>query len=252
MKIADTWFNLEKVDDRITLIKEPHVSAFAQCNIWHVKGRDADLLIDAGMGVSSLKSAITQLTDKPLIAVATHTHFDHIGSIHEFEHRLVHPSESHTLQSPDDFPVLCSCHWPKGMRESIEAQGYNVPDLMLDAYPCEGFDPMAFRIKGSQATQLINEGDTIDLGDIAFEVMHLPGHSPGGIALWNAKTGTLFSGDTLYDGPLLDKIEGANKHDYASSLKRLKTLPVNVVHGGHDPSFDKGRMHQLINNYFTS
>lgn len=251
MKVADKWFQHQKIDDRITLIKEPYVSAFAQCNIWHIKGRDADLLIDAGMGVSSLKEAISQLIDKPLIAVATHTHFDHIGSIHEFEHRLVHPSEAHSLAKPDDFPVLCSCHWPHGMRESIESQGYEVPDLMIDAYPHKHFDPMAFRLTGCQPTRLIDEGDIIDLGDVAFEIMHLPGHSPGGIGLWNEKTGTLFSGDTIYDGPLLDEIEGANLEDYARSLKRIEKLPVNMVHGGHDPSFGKERLKTLINHYFN-
>lgn len=250
MRVADTWFEHQKIDDRITLIKEPYVSEFAQCNIWHVRGRDADLLIDAGMGISSLKKSISHLIDKPLIALATHTHFDHIGSIHEFDQRLVHPSESHTLLKPDNFPVLCSCHWPEGMRASIEAQGYDVPDLMIDAYPHENFDPMTFRLQGCEATRLVDEGDVIDLGDITFEVMHLPGHSPGGIGLWNEKTGTLFSGDTIYDGPLLDKIEGANLDDYANSLMRINTLPVNVVHGGHDPSFGRERLLKLIQNYF--
>jgi glyoxylase-like metal-dependent hydrolase (beta-lactamase superfamily II) len=249
MKIAKKWFQQYRIDDRITLIKEPHVSEFAQCNIWHVKGRDADLLIDGGMGISSLKEAINNLIDKPLIAVTTHTHFDHIGSIHEFEQRLVHPLESHSLSKPDDFPVLCSCHWPKGMRESINQQGYEVPDLLIDAYPHEGFDPEYFRIKGCDATRLIDEGDVIDLGDCVFEIMHLPGHSPGGIGLWNAKDRVLFSGDTIYDGPLLNKIEGANLEDYEKSLNRIKTLPVSIVHGGHDPSFGRDRLMKLINQY---
>jgi glyoxylase-like metal-dependent hydrolase (beta-lactamase superfamily II) len=252
MKIADQWFDYQKIDDRISLFKEPHVTALGQCNIWHVKGRDADLLIDSGMGVSSLKKAMTQIIDKPVIAVATHTHFDHIGSLHEFDQRLVHPLESEMLIKPDDFPILCSCHWPTGMLTSIEQQGYNVPDVLIDAYPHENFDLMGFRNTACQPTRLIDEGDTIDLGDIAFEVMHLPGHSPGGIALWNSKTGTLFSGDTIYDGPLLDNIEGANIKHYAASLNRLEKLPVNIVHGGHDPSFGRDRLKELVKQYLQA
>jgi len=43
----------------------------------------------------------------------------------------------------------------------------------------------------------VRDGDIIDLGDRAFEVLHLPGHSPGSIALFEAATKTLFSGDAI-------------------------------------------------------
>jgi glyoxylase-like metal-dependent hydrolase (beta-lactamase superfamily II) len=249
MKIADRWFEKRRIDDRITLLWEPHVTRLEQCNIWHVRGRDADLLVDAGMGVCSLKEAMADLLDKPLIAVATHTHPDHMGSLHEFEHRLVHPLEADQLRQPDDFPVLCPCHWPAGMRETIERQGYDVPDLLIDAYPHRGFDPLAFRNQGTEPTHLIDEGETLDLGNSAFEIFHLPGHSPGSIGLWEQSTGTLFSGDAIYDGPLLDEIEGVDKRAYASTMQRLRQLPVSQVHSGHDPSFGKARLHELIDHW---
>ena len=53
---------------------------------------------------------------------------------------------------------------------------------------------------------IVEEGDIVDIGNRHFEVLHLPGHSPGSIGLWEASTGTLFSGDALYDGPLLDQL----------------------------------------------
>jgi glyoxylase-like metal-dependent hydrolase (beta-lactamase superfamily II) len=204
------------------------------------------------MGISNLKEAMVELLDKPVIAVATHTHMDHVGSLHEFEHRLVLPSEAEALAKPDDYPVLCSCHWPDGMRSAIESQGYEVPDVLIDAYPFDGFDPMAFRIQGCTPTRLIDEGDTVELGDIAFEVMHLPGHSAGSIGLWEKKTGTLFSGDALYDGPLLDEIYGADINEYIRTMKRLRELPVQCVHAGHDPSFGKARMIELVDQYIQA
>jgi len=249
MKIADRWFDTKRIDDRITLLWEPHVARVEQCNMWHVKGRNADLLIDAGMGISSLKKAMAELLDKPVMAVATHTHMDHIGSLYEFDQRLVHSLEAEQLRHPDDYPVLCSCHWPAGMREAIESQGYEVPDILVDAYPYEGFDPLAFRTQKAEPTKLIDEGDVLDLGNSAFEVLHLPGHSPGSIGLWEKATGILFSGDAIYDGPLLDDIGGADKQAYARTMKRLRKLPVNVVHGGHDPSFGKKRLYELVDQY---
>jgi glyoxylase-like metal-dependent hydrolase (beta-lactamase superfamily II) len=157
MKIADRWFDNKRIDDRITLLWEPHVARVEQCNTWHVKGRNADLLIDAGMGISSLKKAMAELLDKPVMAVATHTHMDHIGSLYEFDQRLVHPLEAEQLRHPDDYPVLCSCHWPTGMREAIESQGYEVPDLLVDAYPYEGFDPLTFASEVSSSQKIYGE-----------------------------------------------------------------------------------------------
>ena len=66
----------------------------------------------------------------------------------------------------------------------------------------------------------------VDTGDRAFEVLHLPGHSPGSMGLWEPKTGILFSGDCVYDGPLLDGLEESNIGHYIASMKRLRELPV--------------------------
>jgi glyoxylase-like metal-dependent hydrolase (beta-lactamase superfamily II) len=95
----------------------------------------------------------------------------------------------------------------------------------------------------------IQDGDEIDLGDRCFEVIHLPGHSPGSIGLWEQATGTLFSGDAIYDGPLLDELPESSIHDYCQTMERLLGLPVNVVHAGHDPSFGRDRLHELARAY---
>jgi glyoxylase-like metal-dependent hydrolase (beta-lactamase superfamily II) len=89
----------------------------------------------------------------------------------------------------------------------------------------------------------------IDLGNRHFEVLHLPGHSPGSIGLWEAATGTLFSGDAVYDGPLLDALPHSDRAAYARTMERLLALPVNVVHAGHDPSFGRERLKELVRAY---
>ena len=91
----------------------------------------------------------------------------------------------------------------------------------------------------------------IDLGDRAFEVLHLPGHSPGSIGLWDAASGTLFSGDAVYDGPLLDEIDGSDVDDYIATMERLRELPVTIVHGGHEPSFDRRRLVEICDAYIA-
>jgi len=59
-------------------------------------------------------------------------------------------------------------------------------------------------------------------------------------------TGTLFSGDAIYDGPLIDTLHHSSIPDYVRSLKRLLEVPVRVVHAGHDPSFGRDRLHELV------
>ena len=95
----------------------------------------------------------------------------------------------------------------------------------------------------------IKDGDVLDLGNRAFEVIHTPGHSPGGIALWEKKTGILLSGDIVYDGPLILDTYHADLSDYDASMARLDRLPVEIVHGGHFPSFGRDRLKELIREY---
>ena len=49
--------------------------------MWHVRDRERDLLFDSGMGVVSLKRHVALVTEKPLLSVASHCHFDHVGGI---------------------------------------------------------------------------------------------------------------------------------------------------------------------------
>ena len=56
-------FTKIKINDEISCIQETGVVNFMRCNIWHIKGRNFDLLIDTGMGLNSLKSWISNETD---------------------------------------------------------------------------------------------------------------------------------------------------------------------------------------------
>ena len=106
-------------------------------------------------------------------------------------------------------------------------------------------------MQAAPATRLLEAGDVIDLGDRVFEVLHVPGHSPGSIALWEQSTGVLFSGDTVYDGPLVADAYHANRAHYQDSMQRLAKLPVNTVHGGHFASFGRARYQDLIAEYLA-
>jgi glyoxylase-like metal-dependent hydrolase (beta-lactamase superfamily II) len=251
LKIASKWFERRTIGDDITLLWEPHVASLLRCNIWHVRGRDRDLLIDTGLGVASLREAARDLFEKPLAAIATHTHMDHSGGMHEFDQRWVHAAEAEALERAENHLSLDVTSWSAATRGWLATIGYDVSMGFLTALPHRGFDLAAHALEPALATRILREGEIVDTGDRAFEVLHLPGHSPGSIGLWEKKTGTLFSGDAVYDGPLLDEIPGADIAVYVRTMKRLRELPVEVVHGGHDPSFGRARLVELVDAYLA-
>lgn len=250
-RIAGRWFERKKIDDDITLLWEPHADPLVRCNIWHVRGRARDLLVDSGLGVVSLRAAARDLFDKPVMAFATHSHMDHVGSLHEFEERIVHRLEARALKRPENWLALHADGFSPELRRMFAEIGYPVAGALLSALPYEGFDARLFRTPPALPTRLVEEGDVVDLGSRAFEVIHLPGHSPGSAGLWEAKTGMLFSGDALYDGPLLDEIPGADIAKYVRTMERLRELPVRIVHAGHDPSFSRARLIELADAYLA-
>ena len=225
------WYRIRRLSDDVTFIDEPFIHEFYRCNIWHVRGRERDMLVDSGMGVVSLREWVPLVTERALTAVASHTHFDHIGCHHEFEDRCVHRAEAEILADPT--------------RAATLADPY-VTDEIFDRLPPAPYQSATYAVKAAPAARLLDDGDIVDLGDRHFEVIHTPGHSPGGIALWEAATGILFSGDIVYDGPLIEDTYHADAADYHRSMVRLYDLPVRVVHGGHFASYDGARHREII------
>ncbi len=228
------WWRVRGVGDGVTHIDEPHIHEFYRCNVWHVRGSDRDMLVDSGMGVVSLRDHVALVTMRPLEAVASHTHFDHIGCHHEFACRSCHGAEAHLLRAPT--------------RKNTYADKY-VTDEIFTTLPPDPYRSETYAVGAAPATRLLWDGDVVDLGDRRFEVIHTPGHSPGGIALWEAETGILFSGDIVYDGELIEGISDLEQHQYRVSMERLLRLPVRVVHGGHFPSYSGARHKAIITDW---
>lgn len=252
MKIAERWFERKEMGDGITLLREPHVHPLIRCNIWFVRGRDRDLLIDTGVGVASLKQEIADLTDKPLIVVASHIHYDHVGCLHEFETRVMHGLEAPRMERYSEFATLTAAGFSPDLRAALSSYGLGDDHaVLIDALPHAGYDIESYAVTSTKATRIVDEGDLVDLGDRHFSVFHLPGHSRGSIGLWEGKTKTLFSGDAIYDGPLLDELPDSDIAAYLTTIKRLRTMDVNIVHGGHDPSFGRERLVQICDAYLA-
>jgi glyoxylase-like metal-dependent hydrolase (beta-lactamase superfamily II) len=250
LPVAERWFDVSEVNDGIYRVTEPHVHPYVRSNCWLVRGRAAHLLVDTGLGVGRLADELAGLLDRPMIAVATHAHFDHFGGLGEFAERAAHPDDGDVIEAASDYVTLRAATYPAALLAEFEMAGESVPGLLIDALPVAGFDVAAFRTPPAGITRWLRNGDTIDLGDRSFAVLHTPGHTPGSICLWEAASQTLVSGDTLVDGePLQDWVPRSSPPDFAASLRRLADLPLRTVYGGHGPVFGHCRAREIIADY---
>ena len=234
LPVAKDWYEVLPISGGISLIREKHVASWMRCNIWYIRGRDRDLLIDSGMGLRPIKAEVARLAERPVVAISSHAHFDHIGCSAEFEIRLGHRAEAAIHENPDN-DSTCANAWIGGQ--------------LLTALPREGYELKTFAITPAPLTGYLDEGDVVDTGDRAFQVLHVPGHSPGSIALYELKTGILFSGDIVYNGAFIDNAWHSNTDDYRCSLERLRSLPLTLIHAGHEGSFGPDRLEELIQRY---
>lgn len=244
------WFSARPVEEGLLLITEPFLDRFLRTNIWLIGGREHLLLVDTGFGLAPLRAWICDRFKKPVIAVVTHAHSDHMGGLHEFEERLAHEAEVDELMRPAHPAGLRASDYEPGFRAAMALHGFPLRDVMLDALPSPDFELDGFATEPCRPTRLIDEGDIIDLGDRRFEVLHLPGHTPGSIGLWDEASGTLFSGDTVFvDAPLLDDFSGSDVASYRGTMRRLRDLPVRVVHAGHERSFRRPELRSVCEAY---
>jgi len=194
---------LRKIGD-ITLIQ----LSSSDSNIYLV----GDIAIDAGTGFN-----FTRLRDVMRVlkldlgsikeVVNTHGHFDHVGGDGYFINAKIAVHEA-------DAPVV----------EKGDAQA-SVADF---------FDG---KLKPREVHRKLKDGDVVKAGAYELQVVHTPGHSPGSICLLDKRTGTLFSGDTVFANSVgRTDLPGSDPAKLAESIQKLRKLGVKRILPGHgDP-----------------
>jgi glyoxylase-like metal-dependent hydrolase (beta-lactamase superfamily II) len=256
LPVAASWFSVTWVTSRTAVMVEPHVDGFLQGNIWFLRGRERDLLVDTGNGIAPLRPVLARFTrsERPreTIAVATHAHADHIGGFHEFERRLLHPAEAEAAARAGDEAPLLTATWVAKLGPLTAAGGEELPPVLVAALPHPGFDPATYRITPAAPTHVVEGGDVIDLGGRALTVIELPGHTPGSIGLIDEEEGALVSGDAIYDDELIDTLPESDVETYSRTMDRLRALQVDVVYPGHGGPFGRDRLREIATAYLRA
>lgn len=149
MSAAD-WYAHKSLGDGLYWIQERFYQSENRSNIWLLRGSHQDVVIDTGLGLRSLPDYIDAKgllgedpqRKNPLLAIATHTHFDHSGGLHQFQQVGVHSAEVDALSSGDNFEMVT---WLSD-REITEA-------------PSPGWRARHYKVEPVQPTHILQEGE---------------------------------------------------------------------------------------------
>lgn len=159
------------------------INEFDGTNCYLIVGSEKALLIDCGTGFCDLRGACEEITDKPIILVATHGHCDHIGGAGQFESMYIHKDDCQLINKIQLSTLARKIFLASN--PAVKAHGFTTKDVK----------------KGKHKTNIvpISEGHSFNLGDKVITVHHTPGHTKGSIALIDDADKLVFSGDNVCD-----------------------------------------------------
>jgi hydroxyacylglutathione hydrolase len=183
-------------------------------------------LIDPGLAgkakykMGSIKKMGIELKDIRRV-IMTHTHFDHIGSLSEIREKIpeaelwIHTLEAAPIESGDERTV------------------YGMEMFQQMCQMQYGIKPGAFTFR---VDRKLEGGETIEIGGMSWEVIHIPGHSMGSIALYDKPKKILIPGDVVYADYAIGRFDlyGADGRELKKSLLRLAELEVETLLPGHN------------------
>ncbi len=192
------------------------VTLFEQnCSIvWCTRTMQA-AIVDPGGDIDRIQGALMELGVTPAAIWLTHGHIDHAGGATDLAEAL-------------SLPVIGPHEAEKPLLDSLPQQGLR--------FDMAGLRPVT-------PTRWLNEGDTVSVGDVAFLVHHVPGHSPGHVTFFQKDVRFLLAGDTVFAGSVGRTDLPGGDHELLISGIKTKLLPLGddvQFLPGHGPASTLG------------
>lgn len=201
-------------------IPDSHVYVVGEPSSQDLSLIDAGLMGKGDYKIDSIRKMGIRLEDIKRI-IMTHTHLDHIGCLSEIREQIpwaelwVHVEEAEPLEQGDERTV----YGMEMFRGMCQMQ--------------YGLKPGAFTF---QVNQKLQGEEKLVIGGMDWEVLHIPGHSPGCIGLYHRTKKILIPGDVVYADYAIGRFDlhGADGSELNSSLMRLAELEVEILLPGHN------------------
>lgn len=183
------------------------ISEFRLVNAFLVEGDEKAALIDTGCGIGNIAQTVHTLTNKPLMILLSHGHFDHDGGVFEFPgvDVYLHPADGAQregmaqrlekmfgTQDENDLRAFYA-----KSRAPIRCPEINVDDL-LQLVPTQ-------KTPETYPWKPLSDGMEIDLGNRVLTVIHTPGHTDGEVCFLDKANRILFTGDTSNESIILSR-----------------------------------------------
>ena len=173
------------------------------------------------------------MTKLPVIAINSHTHFDHVGGNAEF----------------DELYGVDTAYSRKNAQgaQNEYSQDELIPERICGKLPA-GVKAESFRIRPWKITHVVRDGERIDLGGRVLEVLFAPGHTPDSLVLLERSNGLLFAGDVYYAGPIYLFVPETDLAAYTRSVAKLARLSsrLRLILPGHNvPIAEPGALKSL-------
>lgn len=209
--VSTNWFTVYHVADGVFALVEPN--QFQETISYLIVGNKRALMFDTGLGLVPIRPVVEQITKLPIDVINSHTHYDHVGGNAEFDRVLAM-----------DLPYT-----------KVNARGFSHAQLAGEVAPASfchgapaGLDTATFHSRAWTASRTVGDGDTVDLGGRVIEILHVPGHTPDALALFDRANGLLWTGDTYYDAPIWLYVPETDLDAYERSIARLAALAPQV------------------------
>ncbi len=216
-KVMDGVYFIPGQDD---FIPDSHVYLVGEPSTDDLSLIDAGLVGKGSYKVRSIREMGIELSAIKRI-IMTHTHLDHIGCLAEILGEIpgaelwVHTLEAEPLEGGDERTV----YGMEMFRQMCQMQ--------------YGLKPGAFTF---QVDRKLQGGESLDIGGMAWEVIYIPGHSMGSVALYHRPAQVLIPGDVVYADYAIGRFDlyQASASDLHKSLMRLAELEVDTLLPGHN------------------
>lgn len=186
---------------------------FIQTNCYVISNSQKQcLIVDPGGEGERLLKEIQRMNLTPIAILLTHAHFDHIGAVDEVRDAYNIPAYIHTAEKK----------WLVDPMKNGSAKYAEIPSISC-----------------KEADVLLNDENSLKIGDFEFELLYTPGHSPGSLTFYFEKDRFAIVGDTLFQNSIgRTDLPGGDERQLMKAIQtKLLTLPEEtIIYPGHGPA----------------